>query len=41
MVGLADPDAIDSSGQIGARMPFQQVAKLVHRHAAIAPHDLR
>jgi hypothetical protein len=36
MADLADPDAVDGSGQIGTRMPFQQFAKLVHRHVTIA-----
>ena len=41
MVGLADPDAIDGSGQIGTHMPFQQFAKLVQRHVTIAAQDSR
>jgi hypothetical protein len=29
MVGFADPDAVDGSGQIWTHMPFQQFATLV------------
>ena len=41
MNGLADPDTVDRSGQVGTRMPFQQAAKLVQGHATIAAHEPR
>ncbi|MDB5056830.1 MAG: hypothetical protein JWO59_302, partial [Chloroflexi bacterium] len=41
VVVLADPDAVDGSGPIGTRMPFQQSAKLVQRHATIVAQDPR
>jgi hypothetical protein len=40
VVDLADPDAVDRSGQIGTRMPFQQFAKLTQRHVTIVAQDL-
>jgi hypothetical protein len=41
VIGLADPDAVDGSGEIGTRMPFQHFAKLVQRHITIAPQNPR
>jgi hypothetical protein len=41
VVGLADPDAVDGSGQIGTHMPFQHFAKLVQRHVTIAAQNSR
>jgi hypothetical protein len=38
MISLAEPDAVDGRGQIRTRMPFQKLAKLVHRHVTIATH---
>jgi hypothetical protein len=32
VVGLADPDTVDGSGQLGTRISFEHPAKLVQRH---------